>query len=127
MRMNEPMFTTEQHELYLGEVFVEYIGPELFTCYDQDKTIYLGVSSGLFEDKPVERWVLVPISEPRLVLMLKDELTLCEMFKEPEDGLAMIIELDIETLVETERTVPASELDDDWLPTPGFYLELEGD
>lgn len=122
--MNEPMFTTKQRKLYLGEVFVEYQGPLLFTC-DDSKTRYLGTSSGWFDN--VERWVLVPISTFRLTEVLEDQITLYEAFKESESGQAIVIDQDIETLIETERTVPASELDDDWLPQPGFYLELEGE
>lgn len=121
----EEFFSTKDNTFFLGEVFVEYLGPQLLTCQDKYGTNYLCVASGWFEDKTKERWVLVKITPTRLQEILTDKTTLYEAFTKPEDGQALIIEQDVKTLVETEKTIPASELDDEWLPTPGFYLKLD--
>ena len=117
------MFETEESKLYLDEILVEYEGPQLLTCKDKFDNIYLSVFSGRYVD--LERWVLVRISEDRLQEIYKDKLTLYDAFKESEDSIALVLEQNIHTLKETERTILASSLNDEWLPTSGYYLELE--
>lgn len=121
--MKTVMFKTEKRTLYLVKVLVEYEGPIFFICEDDFGTNYLGVFSGRIDEKEI--WILAKVSIGRLTRVLRDEFTLYDVFKEPEEKFAIVISQDINSLVETEEVVLASELVDALLPTPGEYLELE--
>lgn len=117
----EPFFETDTHTLYLHETLVYYDGPQLVICKDEDNTKYLAVCSGWFEE--LERWVVIKLSEERWQAIYNDQITLYDVFKEPEDGKVIVFEQSFVTQVETSRVVEPSMLDDSWLPMQGFYLE----
>lgn len=60
-------------ELFIDEVFISYIEPQVFTCRDKLNTIYLVVASNREYEKA---WIASTISEYTLLLLKKNKIDL---------------------------------------------------
>lgn len=104
---------------------MEYEGPLLFSCIDEDGSKYLGVSSGFADEH--ELWVLVKATDERIDAVLTDKLTMFDAFNNAEDGHAIVVQHEIATELETSKRIPCSAIDEKLLPLRGAYLELNHD
>jgi hypothetical protein len=109
-------------ELFIDEVFISYIEPQVFTCGDRLNTIYLVVAS----DRECEKaWIASTISEYTLFLLKKNKIDLYTAltnyenlshyfyeFVKQYDGYVCVLITDVHT-IEKER-----------LPKPGYFLNI---
>lgn len=111
--------------LKIDEVFVEYDGPQLFSCSDDRKRPrrLLAVHAPLTEAG--DNWLYVFIGARRLRDVVLGKVTLHAAFSQPEDGKIRVVCFNPDHLP-IVRSVAASQVPEAWLPTSGERLGEPG-
>jgi hypothetical protein len=107
--------------LKIDEVFVEYDGPQLFSCSDESVSPrhFLAVHAPATTD--ADNWLYVLIDTQRLKNVASGKVTLHEAFSRPQDGTIHVVAFAPDHTQKITTTSPA-ELPDDWFPMAGERL-----
>lgn len=107
--------------LTINEVFVEYDGPQLFSCSDHRARPRHLLAVHAPRTEAGDNWLYVYVGLRRLKKVARGEVDLHAAFSQPEDGKiqAICFTPDGTTFV---RTVDAAQVPDDWLPMRGERL-----
>ncbi|MET4781242.1 DUF6575 domain-containing protein [Glaciihabitans sp. UYNi722] len=110
-------------ELEMGEVFVDYDGPRLFSLRSKTDQDYLAEWAAGLEDSDL--WLYVPVSKLRLSVIRSGGLPVREAFAHPE-GFEYLVKLHFDLSIADEVSVISrSQLNDAWLPADDFHLSLK--
>ena len=104
------------------EVYVQYDRPLLFACRDVLDQTYLAVLTEEEEDQ--ETWIYVAVSPRRFEIIRSGGIDLFTAFKTPEAGILHRVSLRYDSNQSEVTPVARENIQDDWLPKPGFRLEL---
>ena len=107
----------------LDEVLHYYDGPRLILRRSDIGQLYLAWWNDA--DGSIDRWLYLPLSEPRLWDILVGGIPCRDALDDPEDGYLLVIDAagDIDDVVRTIIT-NASALPPDSLPMPGVTLDV---
>ncbi|MXX52569.1 MAG: hypothetical protein F4Z35_01020 [Dehalococcoidia bacterium] len=110
-------------DLTLDVVLEYYDGPRLLLQKSSSGQMYLAWWS--HEDGPVERWIYLPVSRPRLEEILSGEVASLEALDRPESGHIYLVDIDTksDSIIRTVRT-ESSAISDSFKPMPGARLRL---
>ena len=112
------------HVLSIFETLLLYDVPELFVAHDQLGRAYVCLLVEL--DEETHKYLCVPISKGRLRRLVDAQIDVRQAFESPETGEAFegqAIDGDLGH-IETQ-VIRLDEIPDDWLPDPGYFLDLE--
>ena len=106
-------------ELTINEVFIDYDGPQLFSCTSNSGFKYLAVHAPMTEH--MDNWLYVRVSMRRLEEIAAGVVTLSDAFARPGDGALWLVSFkdDGSTLAETVNPL---EVEEDWFPAAGERL-----
>ena len=99
--------------LRLREVFVDYDGPQLFSCSDQAGRHLIAVHAPATSEG--DNWLYAYISRHRLQSVRAGLTSLRQAFAQPEDGRIQIVVFDFEGMARVKTVIPG-ELSDNWYP-----------
>ena len=110
-------------ELTFDRVLQYYDGPRLLLRRVDDGQLYLAWWSDA--DESTERWLYLPLTQPRLWDVLSGELPSRTALNTPENGYVLVIDVasDTDTIIDVVRT-NASALPQDTIPLPGARLSI---
>jgi hypothetical protein len=111
---------TSLGELSIDEIFIEYDGPQFFSCRDGEGRRLLAVHAPSTDDK--DNWLYVYISPERLSLLRAGAVSLRDAFYMPEGDTLELVSFLPRGEVEVSKRHP-SNLPDDWLPDEGERLD----
>lgn len=103
------------------EVFIYYDRPLLFSCRDAVGTAYLAVLVDEPDDGP-ETWLYVAVSDERYDAVRTGRIDLRTSFGRPENERAYLVDVPQDGSQVKSRVVQASDVPDEWLPSPDQYL-----
>jgi hypothetical protein len=110
-------------DLRLDRVFIEFDGPQLFSCVNQDGQYFFAVHAPSSEG--LDNWLYVRVSPMRLAAIVGGIVALHDAFASPEGGEVQVVSFSSAGGSEAIKvtSVNPSDLDSDWLPDPGEFLE----
>ena len=98
--------------------------PHLFVAHDQLGTQYVCLLVEL--DEEIQKYLCVPVSKDRLRQLKDAEIDLRQVLESADTGEAFEgrgVSGDLDQI--EAQAFPLDEVSEDWLPDPGFYLDLE--
>ena len=100
-----------------------YDGPRLLLRGSEDGRLFLAWWHD--DDGAVERWIYLPVSEPRLRAILSGEVTVRASLDNPEDGYVLVVDVDWDddAATHTVKTTTAA-LPQDALPHGDVRLAI---
>lgn len=106
-------------ELTISEVFIDYDGPQLFSCTSNCGFQYIAVHAPMTEH--MDNWLYVRVSMRRLEEITAGFVTLRNAFAKPEGGGLWLVSFrnDGSALAETVNPL---EVEEDWFPAAGERL-----
>jgi hypothetical protein len=112
-------------DLEILEVYLQYNGPRLFSCFNQDNQLFLA----LWVDDENERdlWMYVPITEHNLKQVRSGHISLREAFREGETGSLYIAEVSFSGEVQRFESINPTEVEEEWLPLPNVRLNIHSE
>lgn len=122
--MNVLLHDTLLGELEILEVYLQYNGPRLFSCFNSARQIYLAL--WVDEENEVDIWLLVPISYERLSHVTAGNISIRQAFEESETRQLYYIEVTASQIVSRFDLVRINEVSEDLLPLPDAKLKLFG-
>lgn len=113
----------EYGDLYVEEIIVDYVYPILSVLVDKDGHRYLCLC---YDTRGAQRWIVTPISNKKLVALLKNEITLAKPFLLP---ISRIVEVKMDYKTQQEEFVmrASDEVSRKNIPAEGEYLDPEPD
>ena len=103
-----------------------YDGPRLLLQRSQAGQLYLAWWNDA--DESIDRWIYLPVSEPRLREILSGSVSALDALSNPEDGNLLVVDIDVgidsvnQTIVTTAASLPQDSLPLEWsklnLPMP---------
>ena len=112
------------HQLQRQDILSFYDVPQLFTARDEVDTAYLCVLAQIGEVD--DKYLCVPVSKGRLARVLGGQMDLRGAFETPESGEVFEGTAPNGDLRQLEiRPLPLAAIPQEWLPDPGFFVELE--
>ena len=110
-------------EFTIDETLVYYDGPRLMLQGCEDGRLFLAWWHD--DDGAVERWIYLPVSEPRLCAILSGKVTARASMDNPEDGYILVVDVDWDNdaAMQTVKTTTAA-LPQDALPHPDVRLNM---
>ncbi len=109
--------------LYIKKVFVYYDEPLMFSCYNKFNQLFL--ANCIDEDDEKKVWILLPISQYKLNLAEKNEISVRNLFIDPEEHFLWKLEQNIDSLMAKANQIKPEILTDDELPTEDAYFNIE--
>lgn len=109
--------------LYLEEVLVEFDIPLLFICIDILNNRYAVLCVDEIE-QPF-RYIIIKTDENKLLLMLKNKLTMRDFFLSSTEDIVWYVESSDEPTTDKITVGKASEISDDDLPSSGAYFLID--
>lgn len=125
MNMNTNIFLNEDENLgplYLDMVLVEATRPLFFTCIDNNDRMY--ACSCHCADGEKCQWVVVPTTCEKMIEVLTDGITIRDVFDGSDEDV-FLVTLYAGSSQKVVEQVNLSQLPEDILPTPGYYMEAE--
>lgn len=119
----------EFHIPYLGrleitETWVYYDQPLLYSCKNEHGTLFIGVLSDA--DENTQTWFYVKVSRKRLEDIRLSKIDIYSAFAKSENNSIIEVKEFHKDTIETEVTCrKPGEIDKEYLPTPGEYLNLD--
>jgi len=111
-------------QLEFLEIYDYYDMPLLFSCTNRAGHIFIAVF--VRETEEAYTWLYVPVSNDRFERIRDGEIDTRSAFANPEDEIVMEISIFRNAERQSEVIpVPANEIDENWLPPAGDYLEIE--
>lgn len=107
-------------KLYINEIFVYYDEPLMFSCVNKFRQLFL--ANCVDEEDEIKKWLLVPISYPRLLEAKQLKITAYELFVEPEDEFIWEVNEYIETNKAYAKQVVPSSIEEKYLPLKNTHL-----
>ena len=123
--MNTNIFLNEDENLgplYLDMVLVEATRPLFFTCIDNNDRMY--ACSCHCADGEKCQWVVVPTTCEKMIEVLTDRITIRDVFDGSDEDV-FLVTLYAGASRKVVEQVNLSQLPEDILPTPGYYMEAE--
>lgn len=110
-------------DLVIEETFVDFDGPRVFSCLSSTDQRYI---AGWAQERATDDlWLYLPLSDQRFAAVRSGGLALRDAFERPE-GFVYLVTLPREREGEDlAEPIGPAQLDDVWLPEPGFRLELQ--
>ena len=100
-----------------------YDGPRLMLQRSKAGQLYLAWWNDT--DEETDRWLYLPISEPRLHKVLSGEIPVLEALNNPEDGNLLVVDIDVNTdTVAQAVATTAAALPQDSLPLERVRLDM---
>jgi hypothetical protein len=112
--------------LTIDEVFVDYDGPQLFSCSDDRKRPRHLIAMHAPATDGADNWLYVYVGVRRLKKITAGCITLHAAFSQPKDGKVLIVSFGPDG-ASTVRARQASQVPDDWFPLRGERLGDPGD
>ncbi|MBP2032715.1 hypothetical protein J2Z42_001389 [Clostridium algifaecis] len=109
--------------LYIKKVFVYYDEPLMFSCYNKFNQLFL--ANCIDEDDEKKMWILLPVSQYKLNLAEKNEISVRSLFIDPEEPFLWKLEQNIDSLMAKASQIKPEILTDDELPTEDAYFNIE--
>jgi hypothetical protein len=109
-------------ELRIEETWVFYDGPRVFSCRSLTDQWYIAAWAEAGND--ADRWLYMPVSATRLVMIRSGGLSLREAFGRPEALIYVTRLSHQEGDPHTAQPVSVDTLREEWLPGPDFRLDL---
>ena len=108
--------------LLSDEVLWFHDEPLILLCHNNFSHKYLGQLLNFDSGE----WMFVSISEPKIIKIKSNEITLCDAFKNPEDDIAWRLRplQDVDTY--EALCINAEDISDDDLPAQGLFLNYKG-
>lgn len=125
MNMNTNIFLNKDKNLgplYLDMVLVEATRPLFFTCIDNNDRMY--ACSCHCADGEKCQWVVVPTTCEKMIEVLTDRITIRDVFDGSDEDV-FLVTLYAGASRKVVEQVNLSQLPEDILPTPGYYMEAE--
>src|SRR5690242_4453385 len=116
----QPPMATPMGRLRIGQVFISFDGPRLFSCVNESGQRFLGLH--VDEDEEAEYFLYSPASTQRLDAVRSGQLPLREAFAEPNDGGAWLVRDPGRASDVSAVWYPSMDLRDEWLPDPNVRL-----
>ena len=105
------------------QVLEYYDGPRLLLQKSRAGQLYLVWWNDA--ERAVDRWIYLPVSEPRLRDILSGRLTALDALRDPEDGSLVVVDVDVGTSSVIQSIVTTSEaLPQDSLPLEYSRLDI---
>ncbi len=91
-----------------------YDGPRLLLQRSQAGQLYLAWWNDA--DESIDRWIYLPVSEPRLRDILSGSVSALDALSNPADGNLLVVDIDadIQTIVTTVASLPQDSLPLEW-------------
>ena len=95
-----------------------YDGPRLLLQRSQAGQLYLAWWNDA--DESIDRWIYLPVSEPRLREILSGSVSALDALSNPEDGNLLVVDIDVgvdsvnQTIVTTAASLPQDSLPLEW-------------
>ncbi len=95
-----------------------YDGPRLLLQRSQAGQLYLAWWNDA--DESIDRWIYLPVSEPRLREILSGSVSPLDALSNPEDGNLLVVDIDVgidsvnQTIVTTAASLPQDSLPLEW-------------
>ena len=105
--------------LTFGKIYVDYDGPQLFSCVSEDGRIFLVVHAPEVGDR--DNWLYVDISPERLSSVELGLLTLREAFAQPANDTVHVVSIKPNGRASVSSRA-ASNVDSSWYPDEGERL-----
>ena len=108
--------------LKMHQVFIEFDGPQLFSCVDQDGRYFLAVHAP--PTSHLDNWLYVQVSANRLIATALGAVDLHDAFAGPEGGKVHIVSFTDPSSASgaiVSSVLPA-QIEKDWFPDPGERL-----
>lgn len=122
-----PAADTVLGPLEISEVFFEHDGPRLFVAQNRAGNLYLANCVDEDEDEYTETYLYVSVSRDRMNLVRSGYIPLRDVYTHAEDGFVYQITAEYGETDPRNRleTIPADQIQDDWLPLIEARLEIE--
>ena len=107
------------HDFVFEQVLDYYDGPRLILQRSRGGQLYLAIWNDAFES--TDRWLCLPVSEPRLREILSGEIPVLEALENPEDGSLVVVDFDanldsvLSAVATTAAAVPEDSLPLEWV------------
>lgn len=112
-------------QLSLGEVYVRYDGPKMFTANALSGQTYFVLMAD--EDSDQETWLYMPVSTPRSLMIRSGGIELNKAFREAEGVVYVVYQPLLEGFEVTVHPENPKSLMEDWLPRNGLQLNFQTD
>ena len=109
-------------ELRFDEVYINYDGPQLFSCMDAQNRHLLAVHAPSTSDG--DNWLYVYISQQRLRAVANGLVTLHAAFFRPQDGKVQLVVFDAKGMA-LVKTVQPNDIPPDWYPVEGEKISVQ--
>ena len=109
-------------QLNYDMVLLESTHPILFTCIDDDNNLYICSCHCANADK--QEWIIVPTSPENVIELLTDKITIREIFEISGKDIYIATERDNHSAMSVKQ-VPISKVNEDILPSAGYYMEAD--
>lgn len=120
MKNEKEKFKIGKHELYEDMILVDYIYPVLFTCVDDDDNIYI-VACYCANSKEM-KWLISKTTPRKIIDLLKNELSIREMFSEKYLWLGCQLKGESDPKVVSAKY---DEIEASAFPTAGAMMDAE--
>ena len=110
-----------QHPL-LEQVLEYYDGPRLILKQNEVGQLYLAWWND--EEGPVDRWIYLPVTEPRLNDILSGEIRVMDAMCHPEDDHLLVLDIDAGQGIINCVATNASALPPDSMPSDDVRLNI---
>ena len=120
------------HDFVFERVLDYYDGPRLILQRTRGGQLYLAIWNDAFES--TDRWLCLPVSEPRLREILSGKIPVLEALENPEDGSLVVVDFDtnldsvLSAVATTAAAVPEDSLPLKWarlnIPLPDGIAAL---
>ncbi|MCY0905801.1 DUF6575 domain-containing protein [Arthrobacter sp. H14-L1] len=121
-----PTTDTVLGPLEISEVFFEHDGPRLFVAQNRAGNLYLANCVDEDEEEYTETYLYVSVSRDRMNLVRSGYIPLREVYTQAEDRFVYKITAEYGKADPGNRleTIPADQIQDDWLPLAEARLEI---
>lgn len=109
--------------LVIDELFIDYDGPKLFTCFDEYGSFYLAVFAD--EDDDAEIYLYAELSPAQLDILRTGQISIREVFKNPLYDNLWIVRRSLTTTEGVAEQVSPEAINENWLPSQDARLPAE--
>jgi|LSQX01.3.fsa_nt_gb hypothetical protein len=108
-------------KLWIKDIFVYYDEPLMFSCENQFRQLFL--ANCVEEDEVKKTWIIVPISNSRLLYARRGSISVHKLFSEPEGEFLWRVEEYVDEKISYAFQILPNELCNEELPTEDAYFE----
>jgi hypothetical protein len=109
-------------ELEIGEIFVEFDGPRVFSCTSLTDQIF--IAGWAEEGEAADLWLYLPVSQNRLRMVRSGAMRLRDAFTDPESFVYLVTLHHDVSSPDQVTALAGSRLSESWLPDETFALTI---